>query len=789
MPSDIYRDPWGIPHLRADSVDDLARLQGRAAALDRGAQITTERLRAEGRLASVAGPDEVPWDRFARRARLDDTARRCYARLDEPTRRWVGAYVDGVNEVLGTTDPWRPWSPLGVFGVQHILFGTFPHRMWQAHVEATLGADKVELFASEGPGGSGSNAWAVAGPSPIIAGDPHRVLELPGIYHQVRLACPEFDVFGFAFPGVPGLPHFGHTGSVAWAITNAMADYQRLYPLDDTTPVASHEETIDVRGADPVTVEVIDTPLGPVIDEGVILHTPARATHRLGFEALLPLLRSRTARDVAEALRCWVEPVNSVIVADSSGTVLSLVAGLMPHSDGSPPPAATVTEAVVHANDRRAGDTDGLGNHFAPPHRAARIRTLLGEPPETIHTDDRLGGSVLLDLLARLDVEHPLRDRLLAWDRRMSAGSTDAGAYAAWRGAVARRLCDHPDLRPLFTPHRHDPIFNPWLDPRTRVGLAVDALVLALPDAEALAIAALDDVADDGGTWGSRHLLHPIGSGAVPRTELSGDTDCVLATSTVPGVSDVCWRGPVARYVWDLGDRARSRWIVPFGAAGDPASPHFHDQLERWAAGELIPLVTDWNTLRKESETMYQYAVPGLGDLRLIPVEPATHAELIHSWVTQRRATYWGMGDYTVDQVREVYAFLDSLTTHHAYLILVDGTPTGIFQTYEPDADPVGERYTVEPGDIGMHLLLAPGEKRARNFTGRVGAALCGYLFQNPAHRRVVVEPDSRNHLALRRMRMSGFTFDTEIDMPGKKAQLAFLTRDAYERVAPLQHA
>src|SRR5690606_29544681 len=98
---------------------------------------------------------------------------------------------------------------------------------------ATLGPEAVALFASEGPAGSGSNAWVVPGDlttggTTIIAGDPHRVLELPGIYQQVRLACPEFDVIGLAFPGVPGVPHFGHTGGVAWAITNAVADNQDL---------------------------------------------------------------------------------------------------------------------------------------------------------------------------------------------------------------------------------------------------------------------------------------------------------------------------------------------------------------------------------------------------------------------------------------------------------------------------------------------------------------------------------------------------------------------------------
>ncbi|MEV4478271.1 GNAT family N-acetyltransferase [Micromonospora coxensis] len=177
----------------------------------------------------------------------------------------------------------------------------------------------------------------------------------------------------------------------------------------------------------------------------------------------------------------------------------------------------------------------------------------------------------------------------------------------------------------------------------------------------------------------------------------------------------------------------------------------------------------------------YQEKIAGFGELRLVPVDPAVHAELLHGWVTEPRATFWGMGAYTVDEVREVYAYLDGLTTHHAYLIMLDDTPIGLFQTYLPEADPVGERYRVRPGDIGMHLLLAPGRRPPRGLTTAVGPALARFLFTDPTRQRIVVEPDVRNEIALRRLRREGFTFDDEIDMPDKRAQLAFLTRTRFE--------
>ena len=611
----VFRDAWGIPHLRAGSADELAYLQGRITALDRGHQLEVDRRRAEGRVAELAGPAELPWDRFARRARLDDTARRCFDRLDGDTRRWVTAYADGVRSRLGG---WKPWSSLGVFLARHILFGTFPLKMWRAHVARTLGLSWMDTFMRDTSGGS--NAWAVPG---LLAGDPHRMIELPSVYQQVRLACPEFDVVGLAFPGVPGVQHFGHAGRVAWAVTNAMSDYQDLYieelhrtpdgvdvrSADGWEAVRAHAETIPVRGGDTETVEVIETPRGPVVDASLSLRTPSRVELDAGFAALLPLLRASTVDDVTAALRHWVEPVNSVLVADTSGRTVQLVAGRVPLRDPLcrrvPVPAwdpryawrsgyadlprATVDGVTVTANDRRP-DTAALGVDFARPHRARRIRALIdaGAAPEEIHMDT---------VAPRL-----LPDRFADWDRRMDADSTTAGAYAAWRDGLARRLLEHPALRRLTEPSGYDQLFTPWLDPQTRVGAALDAVLSEL-SRRGLDVPLTGP--GEAGRWGDRHVLAPVRAPGLPdvqlpRVELSGDSDCVLATHSTPGVSDACWRGPVARYVWDLTDRQRSRWIVPFGASDQPGHPHFADQLPLWAAGELIEVVTDWARLTEE---------------------------------------------------------------------------------------------------------------------------------------------------------------------------------------------
>ncbi|MGW1884076.1 penicillin acylase family protein [Streptomyces sp. NPDC001970] len=681
--TEVHRDAWGIPHLRAGSASELAYAQGHNAAVDRAWQLEVERHRAQGTTAAFLGPEAVAWDRFARQVRLDDTARRCYEALDTETRDWVGAYVDGVRAGLAegaaaapefakagqAPGVWNPWTPLAVWLSTHILFAGFPTKLWREEVARRLGDEAIDLFAMDGPGTAGSNGWLVPGTrtrtgAPIIAGDPHRFIEDPGVYQQVHLVCPEYDVVGLAFPGVPGVAHFAHTGTVAWAITNAMADYQDLYRErlrrtdddgiealgpDGWRPATHHTETVEVAGGDPVAVEVIETDRGPVITgaapdgdetvEAISLRYVPRVTADLGFAAIPALLRARSVADVDRAFGQWVEPVNVVQAADTSGGLLHRTAGRVPlrHRDNrlrvvpaweqghewqgwyEPMPRAEVEDFAVMANERRLAGP--LGVEFAPPHRADRIAELLRESkgwtaPEmaAVHMDTHLASAgPLLELIAGLEGLAPdaagLREGLLRWDRRMDADSTVAAAYAAVRHAVVRRLVAHPELAALAGPLPYPAVFQPWLALVAKVGYALEGLLTTelLPGVDRAEVVrqALDEVAADPREvpWGELHRLAPWQ--ALPPADeewpgMAGDHDCVLATSSVPGVTDRGARGPAARYVWDLARRDDSLWVVPLGARGIPGDAHHRDQLPLWLRGELVPVVTDFAQLTEE---------------------------------------------------------------------------------------------------------------------------------------------------------------------------------------------
>jgi hypothetical protein len=157
--------------------------------------------------------------------------------------------------------------------------------------------------------------------------------------------------------------------------------------------------------------------------------------------------------------------------------------------------------------------------------------------------------------------------------------------------------------------------------------------------------------------------------------------------------------------------------------------------------------------------------------------------------VSEERAVFWGMNGLGREQVAGIYAHMAALTTHHAFLVVRDGDPVALLQTYEPGADRISECYEVRDGDIGVHLLLAPaGVGGARpGWSGALLTAVTAYVLPGLGRRRIVVDPDVRNEKAIARFLRQGFEAGPvvvlpEIDLPDvhlpeKTAQLAFLER------------
>ncbi|MGW7368233.1 GNAT family N-acetyltransferase [Streptomyces sp. NPDC054841] len=204
------------------------------------------------------------------------------------------------------------------------------------------------------------------------------------------------------------------------------------------------------------------------------------------------------------------------------------------------------------------------------------------------------------------------------------------------------------------------------------------------------------------------------------------------------------------------------------------------------------PVVRPETPAEGPAGALHEETIDGIGTVRVLALHPRRDVGVVHSWVTEERARFWGMGEASRAEVLEIYEHLDSLTTHHAFLIHVGDRPAMLFQTYEPEADRVSECYDVEPGDIGLHLMVGPPQGAPRTgFTAAMLSVFINYVLSDPKVSRIIAEPDIRNEKAVERLARTGFEIGPEIVLPEidlpevflpeKRARLMILHRETTE--------
>jgi penicillin G amidase len=96
----VERDKWGVPHIRAHSVEDMAEAQGYVVAQDRLWQMDLLRRVGRGQLSEILGPATLDIDKEFRTLNFSRTAEREAQRLDPESRKVMDAYTRGVNSFI-----------------------------------------------------------------------------------------------------------------------------------------------------------------------------------------------------------------------------------------------------------------------------------------------------------------------------------------------------------------------------------------------------------------------------------------------------------------------------------------------------------------------------------------------------------------------------------------------------------------------------------------------------------------------------------------------------------------
>lgn len=343
----------------------------------------------------------------------------------------------------------------------------------------------------------GSNNWVVSGRRtqstlPLLANDPHRVIEAPSLRYWVHLVAPGWNVIGGGEPVLPGVS-IGHNEFGAWGLTIFGTDAEDLY-VYDTNPANPNEyryqgrwepmrvesESIPVKGQAAAKVDLKFTRHGPVLHEDTATHKAYALRAGWMDQGGAPYLSSlrmnqaKTWEEFAQACTFNHMPSENMVWVDKTGTIGWQAAGISPLRSWSgllPVPGDGRFEwdgyLPINALPHEVNPDRGFiatANHYlypndfaypkarhytwADPYRAHRIEEVLNsgrrfsvaEMTRLQNDDLSIAARALVPLLRDLPMASPAaaraRDLVLAWDFVLDKNSAAAAVYELYSRRV-----------------------------------------------------------------------------------------------------------------------------------------------------------------------------------------------------------------------------------------------------------------------------------------------------------------------------------------------------------------
>jgi penicillin amidase len=528
----------------------------------------------------------------------------------------------------------------------------------------------------------GSNNWVVKGTLtdtgyPFMANDPHRSLQIPSLRYWVHLNAPGWNVIGGGEPVLPGVS-IGHNDYGAWGLTIFAIDQEDLYVYDtnpqnpnqyryqgDWEKMTILQETIPVKGEEPVAVELKFTRHGPVLHEdrkqnkAYALRAAWLEVGGAPYLASLRMDQAKNWEEFRQACQYSHTPSENMVWADKDNNIGWQAVGITPirnnwkgllpvPGDGrfeweaylpiqDLPHVFNPSEgffATANQNNVPGQYPHDLGFLWSDPYRFLRIEEVLKskdkftlEDMKTLQQDYlSIPARELVPYLEDLHSSDPKAgkaiDMLTNWDYVMDEKSVEATIYSAWfyrlRENVWDLLLDESNRsRPPRQPMKifMDALTHPdekfGADPEFgRDALLIESLEQSLVDLEKRL----------GGDWGlwqyGQEKFHHI----MLRHRLSSAVSDGLRTQldigpfprggggftvNVTGSGFNQRSGASFRIIADCSDWDNSVGTNCPGQSGDPENPHYKDLIGPWAEGQYFPIYFSRQKVLSAAESIF----------------------------------------------------------------------------------------------------------------------------------------------------------------------------------------
>jgi len=254
------------------------------------------------------------------------------------------------NDILGLYNAYR--RPVRFDPTDIILASAKNSDASFAELAATLSSEQQQL-EKRSIDDIGSNNWVVSGDLtqdgwPYMINDPHRGQATPSLRYWAHLVGPGWNVLGGGEPEIPGIS-IGHNEYGAWGLTIFSTDGEDLYvyEINPNNPnqyqyqgqwedMRIIEETIFVKDAEPVTVQLKYTRHGPISFEdrdNNLAYAVRPAWMEPGGAPYLASLRmdqAETWEEFREASNYSNIPGENMIWADRAGNIGWQAVGIAP---------------------------------------------------------------------------------------------------------------------------------------------------------------------------------------------------------------------------------------------------------------------------------------------------------------------------------------------------------------------------------------------------------------------------------------------------------------------------
>jgi penicillin amidase len=419
--TNIIWDDFGVPHIFAKSELDAYTALGYVHAQDRLWQMTLSQLFVQGRFAEFIGEDVIEFDKYSRTIGFWRMAGEIEGSMDSKELQILQAYSNGVNAFISQNQNRLPiefaligmkpitWTPrhsialsralgweLNVSWWSKIMLGYLENHLppdaladlfpeWDSSSPRTTSAAYSNAFSASalpilktdinlrslmGQKGShiGSNAWVVDGTRsetgyPLLAGDPHLGLDMPGKWYEVHINVNGKNASGATVAGAP-IIIMGQNDHHAWSFTSVMGDdtdffVEKINPLDRSQYLADVRDSVEIFRPFSITRELIKTKEGeeilfeirqtqngpiindiyqnkPLLDEQLISMNWSGYHKSNEIKALINMAWAEDFQTFQQALNDIGVPGLNIMYADVSGNIAMFTVGNFPVRSNAP---------------------------------------------------------------------------------------------------------------------------------------------------------------------------------------------------------------------------------------------------------------------------------------------------------------------------------------------------------------------------------------------------------------------------------------------------------------------